>query len=202
MTHWTTSLKTAPLRTTSPWALISIMLLPMLSLSSPVAAGELAGAQMQDTIHVNEEALLLNGMGLRKKAIFKVYVGGLYLTKQQSDAGAILADDSPRRMVMHFLRSVGADSISDAWKDCLAAQSGTPTADLSRQFDQLASWMGDVEDGDRLEFTYQPGQGTTVAVQGKTQGTVDGKAFADTLLSCWIGSSPPSADFKAGLLGR
>lgn len=197
MTRWP-----LPLRTISHWMLISIMLLLMLSVGLPVTAGELAGTQLQDTVRVDEQSLMLNGMGLRKKAIFKVYVGGLYLTKKQSDAAAILASDSPRRMVMHFLRSVGADSISGAWQDCLAAQSGSPSADLKRQFDQLASWMGDVDNGDRLEFTYTPGSGTTVEVQGKTRGTVDGKAFADTLLSCWIGSSPPSADFKAGLLGK
>ena len=73
------------------------------------AAKELAGATMPDTLTVAGKTLKLNGMGLRKKAIFKVYVGGLYLEAPSKDAAAILAagllntalfslDDAPGRM--------------------------------------------------------------------------------------------------------
>ena len=45
----------------------------------PALARELAGVSLPDTLSAGDKALKLNGLGLRKKAIFKVYVGGLYL---------------------------------------------------------------------------------------------------------------------------
>ncbi len=41
----------------------------------PAAAKELAGVNMPDTVSIGGKTLKLNGLGLRKKAIFKVYVG-------------------------------------------------------------------------------------------------------------------------------
>jgi len=48
-------------------------------LGTAALAGELAGATLPDTLKAGEKTLKLNGLGLRKKAVFKVYVGGLYL---------------------------------------------------------------------------------------------------------------------------
>ena len=64
--------------------------------SRPAAAKELAGVNMPDTLSVGDKTLKLNGVGLRKKAIFKVYVGGLYLETPSKDAAAILASDQRR----------------------------------------------------------------------------------------------------------
>lgn len=44
-------------------------------------AGELAGATPPDTLKAGEKTLKLNGLGLRKKATFKVYVGGRALPR-------------------------------------------------------------------------------------------------------------------------
>lgn len=173
----------------------------LMLLAFPLSAAELAGVNLADSVRVDDQTLVLNGLGLRKKAIFKVYVGGLYLTSKQTGAEKILQADEPRRMVLQFVRSVGGDSIGGAWQDCLTANVDAPSSDLESQFGQLSSWMSDVSSGDQLTFTYRPGKGTEVEVKGKSQGTVDGKAFADALFSCWIGSHPPSADFKSGLLG-
>lgn len=181
------------------YRLIPLMLL---LLTLPVGAAELAGVKMADSVRIDAQDLVLNGLGLRKKAIFKVYVGGLYLPSRQSDTTAILQADEHRRMVLQFVRNVGGDSIAGAWQDCLTANVDKPSGELTQQFEQLSSWMSDVSSKDQLSFTYRPGQGTQVEVKGKSQGTIEGKDFADALFSCWIGPHPPSADFKAGLLGN
>ncbi len=178
-----------------PFALLMLLALP-------AHAGELAGVNLADSVRIDDQTLVLNGLGLRKKAIFKVYVGGLYLTAKQADPDTILGADTPRLMVLEFVRNVSADSIGGAWQDCLAANVTKPSAELTKQFDQLSSWMADVSSGDQLTFTYRPGKGTEVEVKGQTKGNAKGKAFADALFSCWIGAEPPSADFKAGLLGN
>ncbi|MEM1206608.1 MAG: chalcone isomerase family protein [Acidobacteriota bacterium] len=178
-----------------------LVLMILLLLASPLAAAKLAGVSMGDTAKVGEETLVLNGLGLRKKAIFKVYVGALYLPKKQSDGGAILAADEPRRLAMEFVRKVGADSLVGAWNDCLTANSPNASADVRKGFESLNGWMADVGSGDRLVFTYSPAGGTEVQVKGTKKGVVAGKPFADALFACWIGDVPPSEDFKKGLLG-
>lgn len=166
----------------------------------PASAGELAGVSMSDSTKVGDHTLVLNGMGLRKKAIFKVYVAGLYLPKQQQDEAKILSTDSPRKLEMEFLRSVGKDSLVGAWNDCLSA-SGASSSSLKEDFEKLGSWMQDVKALDRMVFTYEPGKGLSLTVKGAKAGEIKGKPFADALFGCWIGKAPPSEDFKAGLLG-
>lgn len=171
-------------------------------LAGSLAARELAGVSLPDTIQVGEAKLVLNGMGLRKKAVFKVYVGALYLTQTSSDPAKILATDAPRRMVMRFLRDVGKDRLVDAWKEGFANNPLPGQAGLGQEIERFLSLWRDVKEGEEVTMTYLPGSGTSLAFTGKEVGTFPGKAFADALLSVWLGPKPPSEELKAGLLGR
>jgi hypothetical protein len=170
--------------------------------AAPVVAGTLAGITLPDSMDVNGQQLVLNGMALRKKVIFKVYVAGLYLPAKEQSGEKILASDQSRCTVMHFLRSVDAGKINEAWFDGLKANTPGYTPELKKQFDSLAALMEDMKDGDKLVFIYIPGTGTEVKVKGKVKGTLGDKVFADALFSCWIGKKPgPGEGFKKGLLG-
>lgn len=174
----------------------------ILALAAPLAAGSLAGVALSDSTKVGDQSLVLNGMALRTKYSFKVYVAGLYLEARATDATAILAADSQRRLVMHFLRSLDPEKICEGWNDGLAANTPAASPELKQQFAQLCSWMPAAETGTEIHFTYLPGSGTTVAIAGQAKGTIPGKAFADALLACWIGPKPgPGEEFKRALLG-
>lgn len=169
---------------------------------TPIVAGTLVGIDLPDTLDVNGQQLVLNGMALRKKVIFKVYVAGLYLPAKEKDSEKILTADGSRCTVMHFLRSVDAGKINEAWFDGLKANTPNHTPELKKQFDALAALMEEMKNGEKLVFTYKPGVGTEVKVKGKIKGTLGDKAFADALFACWIGKKPgPGEKFKAGLLG-
>jgi hypothetical protein len=169
---------------------------------APVLAGTLAGITLPDSLNVDNQTLFLNGMALRKKIIFKVYVAGLYLPAKEKNSETILAADQTRCTVMHFLRSVDAGKITEAWFDGLEANTPNYSPELKKQFDTLATLMEDLKDGNKLVFTYRPGTGTEVKVKGIIKGTLGDKAFADALFSCWIGKKPgPGEGFKKGLLG-
>ncbi len=164
-------------------------------------AGELAGVTMPDSVQVGDDTLVLNGMGLRKKAIIKVYVAGLYLAEKSGNAGSILAADSPRMTRMNFRYGVKAGQLCNGWEEGLENNISSPTSEVTRQFETLCGYMEDMEKGEEMVYTYQPGKGTTVEAKGEVKGTIEGKPFADALYSCWIGPEPPSKAFKAGLLG-
>lgn len=182
--------------------LLCVLLCVGLMLPLAVPAKDLAGVSMKDKVKVGDKDLVLNGQGLRKKSIIKVYVAGLYLEKKNSSAAAIIKEDGYRRLVMEMKRKVGKDKISGGWSDGLANNTPNASAQVKKDFTKLNSWMEDLKKGDRLVFTYVPGTGTEVKVKGKVKGTIAGKDFADALFRCWIGDKPPGEAFKNGLLGK
>lgn len=181
-----------------------LLVLPTLSmLSMPLKAASFKGVTMDDAVEVEGQKLILNGMALRKKFVFKVYVAGLYLPQKESNADAILQADQPRRGVMHWLRSVETGKINEGWYDGLKANTPNHSPELKTQFDTLAGMMENMKDGELIIFTYIPGKGTEVSVKSKIKGIIEGKAFADALFGCWIGPKPgPGEDFKNSLLGK
>jgi hypothetical protein len=186
-------------------------LVPALTVSLVVAAALPMAAQetvtMNDVslptrVEVEGHSLMLNGMALRKKSIFKVYVAGLYLPEKRTSADQILSADSPRRMVLQFLRGVDAQRMCDAWNDGLKDNTPNASAELKQKFVALCGYMENVAKGEQFVFTYLPGIGTRVEVKGKVKGTIEGKEFADALFKAWIGPKPgPGEDFKRKLLG-
>lgn len=170
--------------------------------STTPASMTLSGVTMPGQVRVGDQTLVLNGMALRKKFIFKVYVAGMYLPERATSADAILQADHPRRMVLEFVRGVDKGKMCDAMQEGLAPNTPHPSKELEAKFEQLCSMMADVEKGQQFVFTYQPGRGTQVEVAGKDRGTIAGKDFADALWREWIGPKPgPGEDFKKSLLG-
>jgi hypothetical protein len=173
-----------------------------LFLALPAGAGTLAGVTLPDKADANGKSLVLNGMGLRKKFVIKVYVGGLYLPQKEKSAARILGSDAPRRMVLSFIYDVSKDQMCEAWDEGLEANTPNASAEVQKNFKTLCTWMGGVGKGQQLVLTYVPGEGTHVEVGGKAKGTLPGKPTADAVLSTWIGQDPaPGEDFKKAVLG-
>lgn len=175
-----------------------------LTLAAAVAeAKNVAGVNLPDTVSVSGQTLVLNGAGIRKKLFIKVYVGALYLVAKQSDADAIIASDSARRMVMHFVYSVDKAKIAEAWEEGLRDNTPNASAEVKKNFTTLAAWMEDINKGKEVVLTYVPGSGTIIEVNGIAKGTLPGKATADAIVATWVGPKPgPGDDFKKGVLGR
>ena len=64
------------------------------------------------------KTLKLNGAGLRKKMIFKVYVAGaLRRDARRKDAAALISSDQIKSMRLHMLRDLKGAQVSDAIAD-------------------------------------------------------------------------------------
>ncbi|HZO38104.1 MAG TPA: chalcone isomerase family protein [Methylomirabilota bacterium] len=170
------------------------------TLDTAALAGELEGATLPDTLKAGEKTLKLNGLGLRKKAMFKVYVGGLYLESPSKDAGAILASDQAKAIRLHFLRDLTKGQLVEAFQEGFDANAKDKAAQKAA-FDRMLALIPDVKAGSSLMFAYLPGKGTTLQVGSKELGVFDGKGFADAVFSIWLGSKPPSEDLRKGMLG-
>jgi hypothetical protein len=163
-------------------------------------AGQLEGVTLADTVKAGGKTLLLNGVGLRKKAMFKVYVGGLYLESPSKDAGAILSSDQAKAIRLHFLRDLKKGQLVEAFQEGFDANAKDKAAQKAT-FDKMLALVPDVKEGSTMTFTYVPGKGTTLQVADKELGAFEGKGFADAVFSIWLGPKPPSEDLRKGMLG-
>ena len=184
-------------------SLISLALVIFVSFSAlALNAASLAGVTLPDSQQVAGKSLVLNGLGLRTKMMVKVYVAGLYLEQKSSDPNAIMKSDAPWRIVMHFIyhpsKSQMADAFNDGFKDNAPDAVKTMKADI----DKLNGVLEDLKAGDEMVFTFVPGTGTNLTINGKDKLTIAGQPFAQALLSVWLGPKPPTADLKKGMLGQ
>ena len=171
------------------------------------AAAELEGVSLPNTVTVGGATLHLNGMGVRvKKVAFigvKVYVAGLYLAEKSSDPAKIVAADTPKQLVMHFLyKEVGKAKLVEAWNEGFEKNAAGKMGALKARIDKFNGLWSDMRSGERAVLTYLPGTGVEVEIKGQKVGTIEGKDFADALFSIWLGPNPPNEDLKNGLLGK
>ncbi len=146
---------------------------------------ECRGVSFPDQAQFAGNNLTLNGLGVRKATFLKVnvYVAALYVVKKSSDPGALLGSNAPNELILHFVRDVGAKDITGAWDEGF---SNNAKAQLPASKDRIAmlnGWMSDMKTGQRITFSFQPGVGTKVEVNGMVKGTIKGDDFAKALLS-------------------
>lgn len=180
-------------------------LVALLFLALPVLAGTKDGVTMPDDVKVNGKKLVLNGMGLRTKSMFKVhvYVAGLYLPAKTDDAEKIVSTDEEKRLVMHFVHEVEKDSLVDAWKDGIEENVDKEVRKkLADRLQKLCDWMEDLKVGEEMTFTYIPKKGLEVKVKAEVKGTIEGWDFAGNFLKIWFGKEPPTEELKKELLGK
>jgi hypothetical protein len=169
---------------------------------SQLKAATLAGVTLPDSQPVGNSKLILNGIGLRSKMMVKVYVAGLYLEQKSSDPNAIMKSDGPKRIVMQFLYHPSKSQMVDAFNEGFQDNSPEAVKSMKADIDKLNGALQDLKAGDQMVFTYVPGTGTTLAINGADKVTIPGQPFEQALLSVWLGPKPPTADVKKGMLGQ
>ena len=79
-----------------------------------VRAAELEGVQLEDRVRVDGQALELNGIGIRTRVFFKVYVAGLYLPHKATSARSAIEGPGAKRIVLVMLRDADAEQFCDS----------------------------------------------------------------------------------------
>src|SRR5579864_3241539 len=133
-----------------------LLLAIVLSFAPNLRAGTLAGVTLPESAQVGTTTLVLNGVGLRTKYAFKVYVAGLYLPQKSSDPAAILKPDVPKRMVMHFVRDVSKNQLTDGFSESFANNTPDTAKRLKPEIDRLFTALEPVKEGQEIVFTYVP----------------------------------------------
>ncbi|MFZ6692582.1 chalcone isomerase family protein [Undibacterium sp. SXout20W] len=170
-------------------------------------AAEVAGVKLDETVQLANTELKLNGAGIRYKAIFKVYVAGLYLKEKKTTVHDVLNADGPRRVTIVMLRDLSSEDFSRGFMQGI--QKNTEKADKAKltsqflRFGELFASVPELKKGDVMTNDWIPGVGTVVALNGKKMGDpYPDILFYNTLLRIWLGDSPVDNGLKKAMLGE
>jgi Chalcone isomerase-like len=180
-----------------------------------VAAPVLTHAQTTDVDKVKYDnttqlagaKLVLNGAGIRYKAIFKVYTAGLYLTTKATTPEAVLAAPGPKRMHIVMLRDIDGNELGKLFTRGM--QDNAPREEFSKsiagtlRMADIFSAKKKLFAGDHFYVDWVPGVGTSVVVNDKAQSEpIKEPEFFSALLKIWLGNSPADSRLKEALLGK
>ena len=186
--------------------LLAAVTVAFAAMGASAQALEVEGVKLEPTTQVGGAALVLNGAGVRTRAIFKVYVAALYVPAKASNAAALLAQKGPRRVAITMLRNVDADTFSGALSEGLQKNlSEAQFTGFKTQIDTLGANFkaaGEAKKGDVIHLEFAPDTGTRVVINGKPSGAaIPGEEFYTALLRIWLGDKPVDGDLKKGLVG-
>ena len=105
---------------------------------------------MPDTLPAGCDSLTLNGVGIRSKFVFDLYVTGLYLKNKSSDAAAIIKSEDPMAIRLHIISSkITSEKMSKATRKGFEKSTGGNTAPISTEIDQFIGAFSDpIKEGD------------------------------------------------------
>ncbi len=184
----------------------------LIALALAIAAGsataaEVAGVKVDDRTSLGGKELVLNGAGLRTRAIFKVYVAGLYLSEKKSAAADAIAAPGPKRVSMTMLRDLKAEDLVKALNEGM--EKNNPPAEMAKlkpqvgELTQVMASLGEAKKGDVIALDFLPDAGTRVSVNGEARGKpIAGAEFYQALLRVWLGDNPVEDSLKKALLGQ
>ena len=176
-------------------------------LTQPALAVDVGGVKLDDTVQLANQALKLNGAGVRYKLIFKVYTIALYLPEKKSQLADIMALPGPRRLEIVMLRDISSDDLGKSFMEGLNRTSDqadrTRLLSQTMQLGAMFEMVPGLKKGDMLTVDWLPEEGTLCRLNGKQLGEkVPDLAFYNALLKIWIGAHPADLQLRAHLLGE
>ncbi len=176
-----------------------------LLLMVPAAVAEnISGAEMPDLIQAGNQALQLNGAGMRTKFFFKVYAGGLYLQQAgQSDSAAILSTDQPMAIRMVWMRDVPGDKLIDGWNSGFAHSTQGAAQFLQGDIDKFnAVFKNGAKKNEVHDIVYEPETGITIYKDSQMVEQIPDKNFKNAVFGIWLGDKTEVPDLRDKMLGK
>jgi len=173
-----------------------------------ILLAEIAQAREFKDVNVPEQVQLagtnisLNGVGMRTKFFFDIYVGALYLESTARTTEDALSQKGPNRIFMHFVYDeVTSEKLVAGWNDGFEGNlSEEQLTALTGRIKTFNAMFDMAHAGDEVLLDYIPGQGTRVTIKGEVKGVIEGEDFNRALLSIWLGDEPADDGLKEAML--
>ena len=172
--------------------------------------GQAQARQLEDvefeeqlSLTADDSPLKLNGLGIRYKFFFKIYIAALYVEKLTHKADDLINAKGFKRIQMYFLYDeVTKEKLVNGWLEGFQNNLGEQEfQDLESRIEQFNAMFETVNRGDQILLDYLPAKGTRVTIKNKLRGVIEGADFYAALMKIWLGDSPVKQDLKNALLG-
>ena len=176
-------------------------------LSAQAATIDVAGVPLEERVIVAGSPLVLNGAGVRYKAVFQVYTAGLYLTAKADTTEGVLAAGGPKRITITMLRDIDAAELgklfSRGMEDNMDRAAFSKLIPGVLRMSQIFAAYKKLNKGDTFTVDWVPGTGSVLTVRGQIEGEpFKEPAFFDALMRIWLGPKPADWQLKEALLGK
>ncbi|MFD1712551.1 hypothetical protein FVQ98_11270 [Ottowia sp. GY511] len=176
-------------------------------LATPARALEVAGTPVPESVTVAGKPLVLNGAGVRYKAMFKVYVAALYVPQKTSSVAEAWSTDTPKRLRLVMLRDIDSTELGNMFARGMEenAERGSMVKLLPgiMRMSQIFTDYKRMVPGNSIQMDWVPGTGCVLTVNGKLEGEPFREPeFFRGLLSIWLGQKPADWKLKDALLGK
>jgi Chalcone isomerase-like len=189
------------------WLAMALSIGTLVPMTSTATVVDMAGVKFDDTIDQRGSKLVLNGAGIRYKAIFKVYSAGLYLSKKTNSPEEALSMAGSKRISITMLRDIDSNELGKLFTR--GVEDNAPKTEMSKlipgliRMGQVFSDQKKLVAGDSFTFEWVPGTGGVLSVKGKVQGEpFKEPEFYIALLRIWLGPVPADYKLKDALLGK
>lgn len=185
---------------------LALMAAGLLVAASTMAAVEIDGVKLEDTVDLAGSKLQLNGAGIRTKVIFKVYVAGMYMPQKTTNAQDVIGGAGPKRIALTFLRNLEGSDMSKAFVEGIEANTAVgDMAKLQPHIARVNALFGahkELKKGESVLIDLVPGTGVVFTINGKAEpDPIKDTAFYATLMRIWFGEKPVDGKLKTAMLG-
>ncbi len=178
----------------------------LIPLGAQAATVDVQGIKLEDTIEMQGSRLQLNGAGTRFKAIFKVYVAGLYLGKKVTTPEEVLSQPGPKRLAVTMLRTIDSKELGKlltrGMEDNMEKAAMSKLIPGLIRMGEMFAAQKPLMAGDQFMIEWVPAVGSVITVKGVVQGEPYREAeFFRALMMIWLGPVPADNLLKDALLG-
>lgn len=186
----------------SRWA-IPLVALSLLAAPRSADAVRVAGVHVPERVVVEDTPLVLNGAGVRRHLMAKVYVCALYLPARMAAPDAILRTPAPKSIFLFLLRDVTAEQVvADSLEHFRANATEAAYEELRERIDRFNGVLPDLRAGDIVRIDLFRCDRTQIWLGDQLLTTIPGPDFQAAVLNLWLGDHPADERLKQAMLGK
>jgi hypothetical protein len=181
--------------------------LPAWSQTASPQAVKIGPVTFEPEVTVGGQKLVLNGAGMRIRAIFNVYAAGLYAPRKVTKNEDVLKTDLPKRIHLVSQRDLRGDEFGSlfakAMENNASREEFAKSVNSVMKMGQVFAEARDFKKGDVILVDYTPARGIVISHKGKQMGEpFVGNEFHTLMFKIWFGPKPVDEALRKALLGE
>ena len=131
-----------------------------------------------------------------------MYIGGLYLTKKETNPQKIIESDQPMAIYMEIVSGmITSERMIEAVEEGFQKSTGGNTGPIQKDIETfINAFREKIQEKDTFLISYNAGVVTFVK-NGKEITTFGNLKFKQALFGIWFGNEPADENLKEGMLG-